>query len=135
LRTTSDPAAFEYIGLRQHPGTDICAVRYATLWHPFNPLEDNDPSPLIFRRGDGVFWKPGTAGRILEHFVVVVMRHGHGHPSIARRLAAQPRASNTSVCRDFHTKPAEKLASPGNRSPPCGSIFSPSEDRPAVESH
>jgi adenosylmethionine-8-amino-7-oxononanoate aminotransferase len=80
------------------------------IWHPFTPLSKKEP-PLYITGGRGAYLFTHDGRSILDAVSSWwVNLHGHGHPEIARAVAAQAETLEHVIFAGFTHKPAIELA-------------------------
>lgn len=80
------------------------------IWHPFTPLGKKEP-PLLVTAGRGAYLHTYDGRAILDAVSSWwVNLHGHGHPEIAKAVAAQVETLEHVIFAGFSHKPAIELA-------------------------
>lgn len=81
-----------------------------SVWHPFTPLGRKEP-PLFVTSGRGAYLFTHDGRAILDAVSSWwVNLHGHGHPEIAKAVAAQAETLEHVIFAGFTHKPAIELA-------------------------
>ena len=79
------------------------------VWHPFSPQKTKDIIPIV--KGDGALLYDGHGKTYLDVIASWwVNLHGHGHPYIAEKVAAQARQLEQVIFAGFTHEPAVELA-------------------------
>lgn len=90
--------------------TDLAERDRAVIWHPFTQMQ-TAPAPIPIVRGEGSILY-GADGRTYLDMISSwwVNLHGHAHPYIAERIAAQLTTLEHVIFADFTHAPAVELA-------------------------
>lgn len=91
------------------------------VWHPFTPLK-TAPLPVAIVRGEGAYFYDDGGKRYIDGIASWwVNVHGHGHPYLAEKIAAQLTTLEHAIFSGFTHEPAVQLAErllkrlPGNQ--------------------